>query len=189
VIFEPTPIPGAFVVQIEPRADERGFFARLWCRDEFRAHGIDIEIVQASLSNNRVAGTLRGMHYSKPPALEGKLVRCEAGRIFDVIVDLRAESPAFLKHFAVVLEPSLHNGLYVPPGVAHGFQTLAAESDVLYMMSDVYRAELAAGVRYDDRAFAIKWPLPVSVIAERDRTYPDFNASAYIAASAQRATA
>lgn len=178
MIFEPTPIDGAFVVRLEPRTDERGFFARTWCRDEFAAHGIEIDIVQSSVSHNRVAGTVRGMHYSAPPSREGKLVRCERGRIHDVIVDLRHGSPSFLKQFAIELDDRRRDALYIPPQVAHGFQTLEAECDVLYMMSDRYVPELARGARHDDPQFGIRWPLPVSVIAERDRTWPDFAAGA-----------
>lgn len=187
--FEPTPIPGAFIVRVEPRADERGFFARVWCNREFAARGIDVQMVQASVSHNRLAGTLRGMHFSWPPAQEGKLVRCEKGRIFDVILDLRTDSPAFMHRFEVELDAAQRDGLYIPPGIAHGFQTLVPESDVLYMMSDYYDPKLADGVRYDDRAFGICWPLPVSVIAERDRTYPDFDRDAHLARLASRETA
>ncbi|MFO1300381.1 MAG: dTDP-4-dehydrorhamnose 3,5-epimerase family protein [Burkholderiaceae bacterium] len=176
MIFEATPIDGAFVVRLEPRIDERGFFARTWCRDEFAAHGIAIDMVQASVSHNRTAGTLRGMHYSAPPSHEGKLVRCERGRIFDVIVDLRQDSATFLRQFSFELDDRRRDALYIPPQVAHGFQTLEPDSDVLYMMSDRYAPELARGVRHDDPRLAIRWPLPVSVIAERDRSWPDFAA-------------
>jgi dTDP-4-dehydrorhamnose 3,5-epimerase len=175
VIFEPTPIDGAFVVRIERRDDDRGFFARIWCRDEFAAHGIDSPMVQASLSHNRIAGTLRGLHFAWPPAREGKLVRCERGRIHDVIVDLRPDSPSYTRHFALQLDDDACNALYVPPLVAHGFQTLVADCHVVYMMSEAYRPEAAGGVRYDDSAFGVRWPLPVVAIAERDRAYPDFD--------------
>lgn len=174
MIFEATPIEGAYVVRVEPLVDERGFFARTWCHDEFAAHGIEIDIVQASISHNRVAGTLRGMHYSASPAREGKLVRCERGRVYDVIVDLRRGSPSFLTQFAIELDDRRRDALYIPPQVAHGFQTLEPDCDVLYMMSDRYRPELARGARHDDPRLDIRWPLPVSVIAERDRNWPDF---------------
>jgi dTDP-4-dehydrorhamnose 3,5-epimerase len=176
VIFEQTPIAGAFMIDIERRTDERGFFARTWCRDELAGAGIPFEVAQASLSHNRYAGTLRGLHYAAPPAREGKLVRCERGAVFDVIVDLRPGSSSYLRPFSVVLEGERHNALYVPPGVAHGFQTLVDHSDVAYLMSEAYRPELAAGVRFDDPAFRIRWPRPVRAIAERDRSYPDFDA-------------
>jgi dTDP-4-dehydrorhamnose 3,5-epimerase len=179
VIFEPTSIPGAFVIRIEQREDERGYFARVWCREEFAAHGIDVGIVQASVSHNRQAGTLRGMHFTWPPSREAKLVRCEHGRVHDVILDLRPKSPTFLRHLGFVLDAQEHNALYIPHGVAHGFQTMTADADVLYMMTDSYRPTLAAGARFDDPVFGIAWPLPVTVISDRDRTYPDFNPASH----------
>ena len=172
--FHPTPIAGAFVVEPQRVEDERGFFARVWCESEFAQHGLKVSMLQASLSHNRSAGTIRGMHWSRDPAQEGKLVRCQNGRLLDVIVDLRPHQPSFLKHVAVELDDRSHRALYIPPGVAHGFQTLVDDCDVLYMMTEAYQPGLAAGARYDDPAFAISWPLPVSVISERDRTYPDF---------------
>ncbi|NTV10996.1 MAG: dTDP-4-dehydrorhamnose 3,5-epimerase [Zoogloea sp.] len=175
MIFEPTPIPGAHQIEIERNVDERGFFARAWCREEFAAQGIKIDMLQASISHSRLAGTLRGLHFTWPPSREGKLVRCEHGRIFDVIVDLRPTSPAFLHHFSVVLDDQRKNALYIPSGVAHGFQTLSDACDVFYMMSEAYSPELADGVRCDDPAFGILWPLEVSVMSERDRNYPDFD--------------
>ena len=181
MIFEATPIPGAFVVELERREDERGFFARVWCRDEFAALGIDAQMVQASVSHNRLAGTLRGLHFARAPAREGKLVRCERGRVFDVIVDLRPQSPAFLQHFSVQLDADRRSGLYIPPGVAHGFQTLVDDCAVLYMMTEAYRPDLADGVRHDDDAFGIRWPLPVTMIAERDRSHPDFDRASHTA--------
>lgn len=175
MIFTPTSIAGAFVVSPERMEDERGFFARVWCESEFARHGVSGSIAQASLSHNARAGTVRGMHFSRAPALEGKLVRCQRGRILDVIVDLRCAQPSYLKRFSVELDETSHRALYIPPGVAHGFQTLTDDADVLYMMTEAYRPELAAGVRHDDPAFDIRWPLPVRVISERDRTYPDFD--------------
>ena len=179
--IQSTQIPGAHTVELDRKAAERGFFARTWCREEFARVGITVDMVQASVSYNRRRGTVRGLHFAWPPSREAKLVRCERGRVFDVIVDLRPESPAFLRHFALTLEDERRNGLYIPPGVAHGFQTLAEDSTVLYMMTDAYRAELAAGVRFDDPAFGVPWPLPVSCIIDRDRDYPDFDRSAHAA--------
>ena len=181
MIFEPTPIPGAFVVELQRREDERGFFARVWCREEFAALGIDVQMVQSSLSHNRRAGTLRGLHFARAPAREGKLVRCQRGRLFDVIVDLRPQSPAFLQHFSIELDERQGNGLYIPPGVAHGFQTLVDDCDVLYMMTEAYRPELADGLRYDDGALGIRWPMPVAMLADRDRSYPDFDRAVHAA--------
>jgi dTDP-4-dehydrorhamnose 3,5-epimerase len=173
--FSPLPIAGAWLIEIDPQADARGHFARLWCRDEFAAHGIVMEVVQASVSHNRRAGTLRGLHWQRAPSLEAKLVRCQRGRVHDVIVDVRPGSPSYLQHAALVLDSAAHNAAYVPPGCAHGFQTLEDDCEVVYLMSDVYRPDLATGVRHDDPAFGIAWPLPVSTIADRDRAYPDFD--------------
>lgn len=183
--FVATPLAGVWVVEAEPAADVRGHFARLWCRDEFAAHGIDMEVVQASISHNAAAGTLRGMHFQRPPSREAKLVRCERGRVHDVIIDLRPRSPTFGAHFALELDALRHNALYVPPGFAHGFQTLLPECDVAYMMSDVFRPDLADGVRHDDPAFGIAWPLPVSCILGRDREYADFDRAAFVRGAAE----
>jgi dTDP-4-dehydrorhamnose 3,5-epimerase len=176
-----TPIPGAYTVELERRSDERGFFARTWCRHEFARHGIAFDMVQASVSHNRRRGTVRGLHFAWPPSREAKLVRCERGQVLDVIVDLRPDSPAFLRHVAVTLDDERLSALYIPPGVAHGFQTLTEDCAVLYMMTEAYRPELADGVRYDDPAFGVSWPLPVSCILERDRSYPDFYRAAHAA--------
>ena len=179
MIFESTPIPGACLVALERHADDRGFFARSWCRNEFAREGIAVDMVQASVSQNRLAGTLRGLHFTWPPSQEAKLVRCERGRVHDVILDLRPTSPAFLRHFAVTLDDEQRNALYSPPGVAHGFQTLVDDCTVLYMMSDFFRAELVDGVRFDDPAFGIVWPHRVTSILERDRHYADFDPAAH----------
>src|SRR5262249_15503273 len=133
--FTETPLAGAFVVDTEPARDERGFFARLWCRREFEAHGLDTSLVQCSMSFNRHAGTLRGLHYQVAPSEEIKLVRCIGGSIFDVIVDLRPDSPTFTRHFAVILSSSNRRMLYIPRGFAHGFQTLEDGAEVMYQMS------------------------------------------------------
>ncbi len=179
MVILPVPVNGARLVEIEPKEDVRGFFARTWCREEFRQAGIDVEIVQASVSHNERTGTLRGLHFAWPPSSEAKLVRCERGRIFDAIVDLRPDSPTFLASYAVELDERRKRALFIPSGVAHGFQTLADDCDVLYMMSDVYRPELADGVAYDDPAFAVAWPRDVTVIADRDRAYPRFDIVAH----------
>lgn len=173
--FSGTAIPGAQLVEIERRADQRGFFARVWCEAEAAAHGLPSRMVQASVSQNDRRGTLRGMHFQWPPSQEGKLVRCETGAVCDVIVDLRPESGAFLQHLAVELDSVAGNALFIPPGCAHGFQTLREDTRVLYMMTDLHAPHLADGVRFDDSAFGIAWPLEVSVIAERDAAYPDFD--------------
>ena len=157
--FRETPLSGAFVVDIEPHLDERGFFARTWCSQEFAAQGLEHALVQVSISRNARRGTVRGMHLQLPPSRESKLVRCTRGSIYDVIIDLRPESPTYLRHFALELQAQASNALYIPPLVAHGFQTLADDTEVLYQMTDTHAPELVYGVRWNDPAFAIGWPL------------------------------
>ncbi len=174
MIFIETPLKGAFLVELERLEDERGFFARSWCQKEFEAHGLNPRIVQCNVSFNRRKGTLRGMHYQLPPFEEAKLVRCTAGAIDDVIIDLRRESPTFKQHARATLSRDNHRMLYVPEGFAHGFQTLEDESEVFYQMSQIYSPEHARGVRYDDAAFAIPWTIPNPILNDRDRAYADF---------------
>lgn len=172
--FVNTGIPGAVVIEPQRLADERGFFARTWCRREFEEQGLKTNLVQCSISFNKLAGTLRGMHYQTPPHAEAKLVRCTMGAIHDVIIDLRPRSTTYMKHFAVELSQENRKALYVPEGCAHGFQTLADDTEVLYQMSAYFAPECSTGHRWNDAAFGIDWPLAVSVISERDRSYPDF---------------
>lgn len=172
MIFTATEISGAFVIEIERKEDERGFFARTWDGDELRAHGLDANIVQSSISYNARRATLRGMHYQRAPHEETKLVRCTAGAIHDVLVDLRPSSPTHRKWIAIELSAENRRTLYVPRGVAHGFITLTDASEVLYSIGTAYVAEASAGVRWDDPAFAIAWPFEPEVISERDRTWP-----------------
>jgi dTDP-4-dehydrorhamnose 3,5-epimerase len=174
VIFLPTAVPGAFVVEPERREDARGFFARTWCAREFEAHGLDPRLVQCSVSFSKRRGTLRGMHYQAPPFAEAKLVRCTMGAIHDVVIDLRPASPAYRQHMAVTLTAESRRMLYVPEGCAHGFQTLADDTEVFYQMSAVHSPDHARGVRWDDPAFAIAWPADDRIMNERDRSYPDF---------------
>ncbi len=175
MIFTPTRLPGVYLVDLEPREDERGFFARAWCQREAAGQGIHTHWVQANLSYNHQRGTLRGLHYQTAPQAEGKLVRCTRGAVYDVVVDLRRESPTFLEHVAVTLSAENYRAVYIPPAdLAHGFLTLADQSEVFYLMSAFYAAEHAAGVRWDDPAFGIAWPEPVRVISERDAAYADF---------------
>jgi dTDP-4-dehydrorhamnose 3,5-epimerase len=174
MIFRELPLAGAFVLEPERLEDERGFFARTFCREELEEHGLDPTVAQCSLSFNRRRGTLRGMHYQAPPAEEAKLVRCVRGAIHDVIVDLRAGSPTFLRHAAARLDADNRLALYVPPGFAHGFQTLADDTELYYQMSAPYAPEHARGFRHDDPELGIAWPLPVAVISERDRGLPPF---------------
>ncbi len=175
MIFTETPLQGAFVIDLEPRQDGRGFFARSFCRREFEAHGLDPDIAQRNFSFNKKAGTLRGMHFQKTPASEAKLVRCLRGRIHDVIVDLRPESATYRQHFAVELSDETYRALFVPESFAHGFQSLVDDTLVEYQMSEYYVPELGSGFRYDERAFAITWPLPVATISEQDLAWPAFS--------------
>jgi dTDP-4-dehydrorhamnose 3,5-epimerase len=169
--FSTTPLAGAMLVDLARLEDERGFFARSFCQEEFRLHGLDPAVAQCNVSCNRRAGTLRGLHYQSAPHQETKLVRCTRGAIWDVIVDLRDNSPTRLQWFGVELTAQNHRALYVPKGFAHGFQTLVDDTEVLYQMSDSYHADLSRGVRWDDPKFAIGWPLTDPILSERDRSY------------------
>jgi dTDP-4-dehydrorhamnose 3,5-epimerase len=170
--FLPLPIEGAWLVEPEPRSDDRGFFARTWCVREFAEHGLHPNFVQASISFNEVAATLRGLHYQAEPHPEIRLVRCSAGSIYDVIVDLREASPTYLKWHGEMLSAQNRRALYVPTGFAHGFVTLEDESEVFYQMSEFYFPELARGVRWNDPALAIDWPLDPKRVSPRDAEYP-----------------
>jgi dTDP-4-dehydrorhamnose 3,5-epimerase len=172
--FHESKISGVFEIEPELKTDERGYFARTWCTKEFELHGLSSNLVQCSLSFNVRAGTLRGLHYQAAPHAETKLVRCTKGSIYDVVVDLRPESPTFKSWVGVVLTGANHRMIYIPQGCAHGFLTLEPESEVFYQMSEFYSVESARGVRWDDPAFQVAWPKKIEVIAERDRTYPDF---------------
>lgn len=172
--FTATKIPGAYVVEPEPLADERGFFARIFCREEFSSRGLNPELAQCSISFNRMRGTLRGLHYQVKPHEEAKLVRCTQGVIFDVVLDLRPESPAFKKWHAIELSAQNRTMLYIPEGCAHGLLTLCDDAEVHYHISEFHHPESIRGVRFDDPTFGVAWPEPVRVISERDRGYPDF---------------
>lgn len=174
MIFRETDLPGAYVIDLEPHRDERGFFARAWCQREFEAHGLNPRLVQCNISYNDDRGTLRGMHYQAPPHEEAKLVRCTRGHLYDVIIDLRSDSPTYKEHFGIELNDENRTMLYVPEGFAHGFLTLEDNTEVLYQMSAFYAPEVARGVRWDDPAFDIDWPAPVRHIKNRDQNYPDF---------------
>lgn len=173
--FVPTPLAGAYLIEPEPVRDERGFFARTWCRDEFAAHSLNPGLVQCSISYNGKKGTLRGMHYQKKPHEEAKLVRCTQGAIHDVLIDLRPESPSYLGWFGAELSAANRKSLYIPEGFAHGFLTLTDDAEVLYQISEFFHPECASGIRWNDPAFAIQWPDAVKVISERDANYPDFH--------------
>jgi dTDP-4-dehydrorhamnose 3,5-epimerase len=172
--FEPTQLAGAFVIEMQLFRDDRGFFSYSFDRSKFEGNGITGDIVQSNLSFNLKKGTLRGMHFQIEPKAQPKLVRCTAGAVYDVIVDLRPESTTYCKWFAAELSAENHRSLYIPKGFAHGFQTLSDNAELLYDMFEWYAPETAQGVRYNDPRFAIQWPIDVAVISDRDRTYPDY---------------
>jgi dTDP-4-dehydrorhamnose 3,5-epimerase len=174
MIFTETKLRGAFLVDIERHEDERGFFARSWCRREFEAHGLNPEIAQCNISFNVRKGTLRGMHYQIAPFEEAKLVRCTRGALCDVLVDLRPDSPTFKRHVSEILTAENRRMLFVPDGFAHGFLTLEDATEVFYQMSAYHAPERGRGFRWNDPAFGIPWPAEVEVISERDMAYPDF---------------
>lgn len=174
MIFQETPLKGAYLLDIEPHRDERGFFARTFCAKEFSERGLNPRVMQCNLSCNRKAGTVRGMHFQKAPASEVKLVRCVRGAIYDVVVDLRPESLTYRQFFPVELSADNRRALYIPESFAHGFQTLVDETEVEYQMSEYHSPDSAGGFRYDDPAFSITWPLPVAVISERDLEWTPF---------------
>jgi dTDP-4-dehydrorhamnose 3,5-epimerase len=174
--FRETTLPGVVEIHIEPRSDERGFFARTWCEKEFESNRMNPRVAQCSVSYNESKGTMRGMHYQVDPFGEAKVVRCTAGSIYDVAIDLRPQSPRFRQWVGVVLSAKERNMLYIPEGFAHGFLTLEDKTEVFYQISEFYHPEASRGVRWDDPAFAIQWPEAVRVISERDRTFPDFSA-------------
>jgi dTDP-4-dehydrorhamnose 3,5-epimerase len=173
--FVETELTGAFIVVPERLEDERGFFARTWCRKEFEQHGLNPNMVQCNISFNRKKGTLRGMHYQVFPFEEGKLVRCTMGAIYDVIIDLRPDSKTFIHWIAVELSAENRKMIYIPEGFAHGFQTLENDTEVFYQMSEFYAPEYARGVRWNDPKFNIKWPDDVRIISAKDKNFEDFD--------------
>lgn len=193
MLFKETKLKGAYIIELEPLEDERGFFARSFCKKEFEKHNLNFHIVQCNISYNKKRGTLRGMHYQTAPHQEAKIVSCTNGSIVDVIIDLRPDSPTYCQWFAIELtahssplpahssetahcSPLIANYkmLYIPEGFAHGFQTLEDETAVFYQMSEFYHSECARGVRFNDPVFNIKWPIPEIIISERDRSFQDF---------------
>jgi dTDP-4-dehydrorhamnose 3,5-epimerase len=173
--FERLSIEGAQLVHLEPNPDVRGFFARTFCVNEFAAAGLPTQAVQMSMSFNERAGTVRGMHFQWPPSQEGKLVRCVKGALFDVLLDLRPASASYMKHQGVTLSDSGREAVFIPPGIAHGFQTLEPRTEVWYQMTDFFAPDLGAGFRWNDPAFGIQWPLAQIVISDRDEHYADFD--------------
>jgi len=171
MIFTETALAGAYIVDLERREDDRGFFARMFCQNEFRDHGLEPVIAQANVAFNRRRGTLRGMHFQFPPAAETKYVRCTRGAILDIIVDLRPESPTYLEHVAVELTEENRLALYVPERFAHGYQVLADETETSYQVGEFYTPEAEGGLRHDDPRLGLSWPLPVSAISDKDRAW------------------
>jgi len=175
--FTETAVQGGYLIEVEPRGDARGFFARGFCRREFEAHGLNPNVAQANLSFNREKATLRGMHFQAPPHAENKLVRCTRGSIFDVALDLRHDSPTALRWAGVTLSAENHSMLYIPEGCAHGYLTLEDDTEVFYLVSEFYAPDCEGGVLWNDPAFGIEWPIPPVVISERDRKHPLFEVS------------
>jgi len=174
MIYYETKLKGVFVIELERLEDERGFFARAWCQHEFEEHGLNPRLAQCNISFNNRRGILRGLHYQVAPHAETKLVRCTRGALYDVIVDLRPDSLTFKQWVAVELTADNHRMVYIPEGLTHGFQTLADDTEVFYQMSEFYHPEGVRGVRWNDPAFGIGWPLPDPILSARDRSYPDF---------------
>jgi dTDP-4-dehydrorhamnose 3,5-epimerase len=176
MIFTKTRLREAYLIDLEKREDQRGFFARAWCQREFEEHGLVPRVVQTNISYNKYKGTLRGMHYQRAPHAETKLVRCTRGAIYDVIIDLRPDSPTYKQWLGVELTAVNYRMLYVPEGFAHGFQTLMDEVEVIYQVSQFYTPEAEGGLRYNDPAFGIDWPLEIQVISDKDKSWPDYSA-------------
>ena len=183
MLFTETDLPGAYLVDLQKLEDERGFFARSWCAREASALGIDPRIVQCNISFNNRKGTLRGMHLQLPPFAESKLVRVTRGALYDVIIDLRADSATFKQWLGIELTAENRRALFVPKGFAHGFQTLEDDTEIFYQMSEFYSPEHARGVRWDDPAFGIRWPLEVTEISPKDRVLPHFTPAEFASLS------
>lgn len=175
--YSETPLSGVYVLDLEPVEDHRGFFARTYCEDEFRDRGLETHFAQASIAFSSRRGTLRGMHYQRDPHAEVKLLRCTRGAVYDVVIDLRPDSRTLRRWFAAELSAANRRMLYAPHGFAHGYLTLEDETEISYQMSAPYHADAAAGVRWNDPAFGVQWPFDPIVMAERDRSYPDFHPS------------
>jgi len=174
LIFSKLALRDAYLVELDKHGDQRGYFARLYCQNEFEEHGLVPHVVQANVSFSKIKGTLRGLHYQDEPYAETKYIRCVKGAIYDVIIDIQPGSPTFMQWLAVELTADNYKMIYVPKGYAHGFQSLAPDTEVTYLVSEFYTPQAEGGIRYDDLAFEIDWPLPVTEISEKDRTWPDF---------------
>ncbi len=174
MIFTETHLKGAYIIDLELHKDERGFFGRSWCQQEFEEHGLNPRLAQCNISFNKQRGTLRGMHYQADPYPEAKLVRCTLGAAYDVIIDLRPHSVTFKRWLAMELTENNHRALYVPEGFAHGFQTLADHTEVFYQMSEFFHPEAVRGLRWNDPAFGVEWPIEILAISDKDKYYPDW---------------
>ena len=172
--FTETKIHGVFVIELEKHEDDRGWFARAWCCEEFTAHGLPTDLAQTNLSHNAQRGTVRGMHFQTAPHAEAKLVRCVAGAVHDIALDLRPESPTFKQSVAIELSADNGRAVFLPEGIAHGFQTLTDDATLFYQMGAPYAPEFARGVRWDDATFQIEWPIAEAIVCERDAAFPDF---------------
>lgn len=175
MIFTETPLQGAFTIQLEKRQDDRGFFARTWCANEFANAGLKTNLAQQNMSLTLKAGTIRGMHFQKAPHSETKVIRVTCGRIYDVIIDLRSQSPTYKQWFGIELSRDNYTMLYVPEGFAHGFVTLEDTCEVSYLVTAFFTPDADSGVRYNDPAFAIQWPIPITLVSEKDANFPDFS--------------
>ena len=180
MIFQQTPLEGAFLIDLETHGDDRGFFARAFCRREFTAQGLIGDFVQVNMSASARRGTLRGMHYQLPPHAETKLLRCLRGEVWDVILDLRRDSTTFGRSYGVALSDSNRRAIYVPKGFAHGFMSLTDQVEVLYFVDEYYAPEHERGIRWNDAAFGIEWPIELEVISDKDRGHPDFDPAIHL---------
>lgn len=174
MIFTPTTLPGSYIIDLEKRQDDRGFFARTWCAEEFGKFGLNTNLVQQNMSYTKSQGTLRGMHFQKSPHAETKVVRCTRGSLYDVIIDLRPESPTYTQWFGITLIQDNYQMVYVPEGFAHGFVTLEDNTEASYLVTAAYNPEADSGVRYNDPTFNIKWPIPVTLVSDKDANFADF---------------
>ena len=175
MIFQQTKLRGAYIIELKLIEDHRGFFARAWCKDEFTQHGLNVDVVQSNVGFSKAKGTLRGMHYQIAPYEETKLVRCTMGSIYDVIIDLRPDSPTYKQWVGVELTATNYKMIYLPEGFAHGYQTLTDHSETFYQTSQFYSPEASRGVRYDDPAFGIEWPMETRIISAADNGWPDYS--------------
>jgi dTDP-4-dehydrorhamnose 3,5-epimerase len=175
MLFQPTPITGAYLIDLEKRGDDRGFFARVFCREEFASHNLSMDLLQINTSLSERKGTLRGMHYQLAPSAETKVVRCIRGALYDVILDLRPDSPTFGQWFGAELSAENRTMMYAPKGCAHGFITLAESTEAFYLVDSLYAPSLERGVRFDDPRFGITWPIAPTEVSEKDRGWPDFD--------------